>query len=350
MLFLLAVISQIYYKQQAAFFLVFLGLLISTILSAFRDMIGGYDIYIYAQYFEYIEYKILPYEHGYYLYNVFLSFFNTDRQFLFICTAILFSFAIYKLSNIKNIGFYTIVLFIIFCKLYFYSFVYLRQIIAVIIVWWGIYYLLNNKKNFFIFLVFLASGFHLSALIALPLYFMTKKIKLNNIILIYILGFLFGVVFNMQTLFGFLGSTIDNQRIQGAESNVVQFNYFYILEATLIFFWSVLNYKFYEKYEKDKIIIFNVSIYYVFFVLLTVKDATAVRMCWYLLIGPAWFLAYNLDTRFKGYKVFSIIVILYFSIIFFRTMFLWDGGDFLPYKSIYSEVPREGRWENLEYR
>lgn len=350
LILLFAVISQIYQKQQMAWLLVFYGLVIGTFVSAFRDMIGGYDIYIYAQYFEYIEYKILPYEHGYYLYNLFLSFLSTDRQILFICTAILFSIAIYKISNIKNIRYYTVVLFIIFCKLYFYSFVYLRQILAVIIVWWGLYYLVNNKKNFFIFLVLLASSFHLSALIVLPLYFMTNRIKINNIILIYIVGFLFGVIFNMQTLFGFLGSAIDDQRIQEGGTNALQLNYFYIIEATLIFFWILLNYKLYNKYEKDKIIIFNISIYYVFFVLLTVKDATAVRMCWYLLIGPAWLFAYNLDTRFKGYRFFCIIVLLYFSIVFFRTMFLWDGGDFLPYKSIYSDVLREGRWENLEYR
>ncbi|MFV5462468.1 EpsG family protein [Acinetobacter towneri] len=349
-IFLLAVISQIYYKQQMAFFLFFVGLIISTLISAFRDMIGGYDIYIYSQYFEYIEYNILPYEYGYYLYNLFLSFLNSDRQTLFFFTAILFSLALYNSSFIKNIRFYTVVLFILFCKLYFYSFVYLRQILAAIIVWWAIYNLINNKKNFFILLVLLASSFHLSALIALPLYFMTKVIKFNNIILIYILGFLFGVVFNMQALFGLIGSSLDNERILGAELNAIKFNYFYVVEATLIFFWILLNYKFYIKYERDKVIIFNVSIYYCLFVLLTVKDATAVRMCWYLLIGPAWLIAHNLDTRFNGYKYFALIVILYFSVIFFRTMFLWDGGDFLPYKSIYSDVQREGRWEHLEYR
>lgn len=353
-LFLFAVISQIYQKQQIAWLLVLYGLIISTFISAFRDMIGGYDIYIYAQYYENIKYKILPYEYGYYLYNVFLHYIDSNRQFLFIITALIFTLGLNKLSKIKNINLscnvYSIVCFIIFCKLYFYTFVYLRQVLAVLIIWWGLYQLINNKKYLFILAVIFAANFHISALIAMPLFFMKTKMKFNKFIIIYIIGLVFGVIFNMQTLFSFLGGVVENERIQAGQNNAIQSNYFYVGEATLLFLWMMINYKNYIKYDRDKIIIFNISLYYVFLVLITVKDATAVRMAWYFLIGPAWLIAYNIGTKFKGYRVFCLIIICYFSIVFFRTMFLWDGGDFLPYKSIYSDISRHSRWEYLEYR
>lgn len=346
-IFFVSAVIQISKNSKSVLPLLIIGVFLSVIVSGFRDMIGGYDIYVYSAYYEYIEQRgnYYNYEYGYYIFNKILYFLNSDRHFLIFTIALIVGISYFIIARKLSPKLYAVVIFIIFCKLYFYSFVYLRQMLAVILIWFAIIQLTKVRRINFIALTLLATQMHLSALIVLPLIIMKKLISKSHMCIFYIFSLFFGLIGSAK-IFSILGGS----DIEKSLSSGVSVNYFYGLESILIFTWLLFVRKRYESYDIKYKLIFNISFFYSCFILLTLKDATAVRMSWYFLIGPAVLISYDLQSKFKGYKTLLLIVLVYFSILFFRIMFVWDGGDFLPYKSIYGTEPRNGAWEILEYR
>ena len=351
-LLFLSTIAQYYKSHYMAFFLFFSGLVLSIFVNSFRDMIGGYDIYIYSQYFDNVleNGNFLNYELGFYYLNVILNYVYADRYFFFAILGLIFilSFYIFSVKVTKKLSF--LVFFLVFCKLYFYSFVYLRQMFAVILVWFSFYFILEKNKKYFIIFFVAACLFHVSAAIAFFAFFMKKIFNIKTLILLFILGLVLGFFVNTQQLFMLLGGFFDNQRLISNSGNENAINYFYFLEATLIFIWLLARYDFYKKQEYKMQIVFNLCVVYVLFNLLTISDATALRMSWFFLIGPILFFVSELNSNIKGKNILFFFIIIYFSLIFLRIMFVWDGGDFIPYKSIFEDGPRFGRWEFLEYK
>ena len=343
---------QYYKSHHLAIFLFFSGFLLSLFINSFRDMIGGYDIYIYAQYFENVKENgnFLKYESGYYFLNLLLYNIYPNRYFLFFVIGflLLLSFLFFSIKVTKRLAFF--VFFLIFCKLYFYTFVYLRQILAVVIVWFGFYFLFKGNRRFFLIFIALGSLFHISALIGIVVLFAKKIFNIKSVILIFILGLVLGFFVNTQQIFMILGGFFDNNRLISNSNNNNLVNYFYFLEAVSIYIWLMLRYDFYKKENYRNQMIFNLSLIYVFLNLLTINDATSLRMTWFFLIGPILFFLNELNSNIKQKGILFFGIIIYFSIIFIRIMIVWDGGDFLPYKSIFQDEPRFGRWEFLEYR
>lgn len=346
-IFLLAAIIQISKNKKLGLPLLIVGVFLSILISGFRDMVGGYDIYIYASYYENIKIfgNRYSYEYGYYLFNEFLYAINSNRHFLFFIVASIVGFAQFFLTKKLSPKLYAVVCFIIFCKLYFYSFVYIRQILSVVIIWYSILQLTKGEKGKFFLLVVLASFFHKSAIIFLPLILMNDLISKKGMYFFYFSSLALGLIGSAK-IFAIIGGDIGGTG-SSTESGV---NYLYGLESVLIFIWLLFIRRRYQSSDIKQKIIFNISLFYTCFILLTLKDATAVRMSWYFLLAPALLISYDLESKFKGYKILFSVTIIYFSLLFFRIMFVWDGGDFMPYKSIFESEPRNGRWEILEYR
>lgn len=346
-IFFMSVVIQVSKNPKPVLPMIVIGVLLSIMVSGFRDMIGGYDIYVYSAYYESIERmgNFHDYEYGYYVFNKTLYYLNSDRQFLIFTISLIAGLSHFLIARKLNPKLYAVILFIIFCKIYFYSFVYLRQMLAVTLIWFAITQLSKVKKINFIILVFFAFLMHSSALVVLPLILMKKLISKYNMYIFYILSLLLGLIGSAEIL-----SMLDVNGIDESVSSVDSVNYFYALESIMLFLWLLFVRKSYERYDVKRKLIFNVSFFYACIILLTLRDATAVRMSWYFLIGPAVLISYDLQSKFKGYKILLVIVLVYFSLLFFRIMFVWDGGDFLPYKSIYEIEPRNGAWEYLEYR
>lgn len=346
-IFLLAAIIQISKSKELALPLLIIGVFLSILVSGFRDMIGGYDIYIYASYYENIREfgNTYSYEYGYYFINQLLYSINPSRYFLFFIVAVFVGITQFFLAKKLSLKLYTIVFFIIFCKLYFYSFVYIRQIISVVIIWYAIWQLTKEQKGRFLILVVLACLFHKSAVIFFPLIFMNELISRKGIYLFYFFSAFLGLVGSAK-VFSIVGGDL-TEITNSIESSV---NYFYGLESLLLFIWLLFIRRRYQSSKIKHQVIFNISFFYACFILLTLRDATAVRMTWYFLLAPALLISYDLESKFKGYKILFFVTILYFSLLFFRIMLIWDGGDLMPYKSIFNSEPRNGRWEILEYK
>lgn len=323
-------------------------------------MIGGYDVYIYAEVYEATLNRIYyfdNFEFGYRLVYLVLRIFSDDRHFMFFGIALLFftgqSYVLKKYSPLFYLS-----LFIIFCKFFLMSFVYLRQELAMIACWLTIPFVLQKKYiKYFAFMI-IAVSLHKSALLFLPFYFVAQ-IKFTKIQIVLIAFFV---------LFASLTPLVDQLMIglgegEAAESSeavgkVVRYharssgiNPFYLIESILLL--TILVY-FKNNFYRDKqtTVLANGFFIYILVTIFSVKNGAFIRFNWYYLIFVAIALSYFV-VYIKGSQVkqlFKFIIILYFSLLFFRLLIKWDFGDLMPYKTIFEEGSRGGMWEWMEYR
>ena len=350
-LFLLASILY-FYNPTKRTPLPFIFLVFMILVAGLRDMIGGYDIYIYSQLFEIeeIKYAKEAFESGFVAYYQFLRRFSTDRAFMiFISSLILLSFYFYFFKKYSVWLHFS--LFIFFCKFFLMSFVYIRQGMAMVLCIIALHFLFKKKIIVALGIVLVSIFFHKSAAIFLPFVF------ISNIKFSYIQIFLLGLVITGigisplgSVLIGEIGNSIQNEKIINYVKNSSGVNVFYVIEGILILILA-LNYRsiFYSSGSKN-ITIYNGILFYGFIILFSVTNGTFVRLSWYYFIFICLGIPIMIINSNKMRMYFRNIVFVYYTALFFRLLVLYDGGDFMPYKSIFQDFERNGRWEHYEYR
>ena len=160
---------------------------------------------------------------------------------------------------------------------------------------------------------------------------------------------LLGLTSVIKYLFSFVGSESGLEKVVAygsTESNSI--NYFYLFESLLLGI-SIVKCRSNLYSNVDNICLTNVAYCYVCFSFLTMRDATILRLIWYFIIGFIYVIpkiCYYLKNSMPFIKP---LVLLYFTLLFFRLLFLWDNGDMIPYKTFFQNESRNGRWEYLEY-
>ncbi|MGV4438325.1 EpsG family protein [Ornithobacterium rhinotracheale] len=326
-----------------------------TLITGFRDMIGGYDVYIYAEVFEVLRNEQLfaygSFEKGFLVYYYILQKINGSREFLFIFSAaLIYGLHFYVIKkNTENIG---MSLFVYFCKFFIYSFVYLRQGLAMGVIWLSISLIINKKYFYALLFVAIAFSIHRSSIIFLPYLFVANR-KFNNYQLI------LGAILVLFISFTPIGSALqDNiaqssnlENVSGYTQEASSVNIFYLIEASVLFFLG-LNFRSYFYETKKGIAIFNGFALYVFFTLATLTNSNFLRLTWYYFIFLVLAVPYIYnaikDVNLKNF--FKLAVCLYLSAIFLRLLIIWDGGDLIPYKAFFQDFERNGRFEFMEYR
>jgi len=343
----------LFFKEKVSVeFYFFLGLLI--LFSGFRDMIGGFDVYIYGEVFEGTKEFLMgyiPFEIGFRFYFLFLTIFSTDRHFMFFVTAaIIMSLHFFAVKKSSPIVYFSI--FILFCKFFLMSFVYLRQGIAMGIFWLSIPYILNRKFLKFTAFAALAFLFHKSSIIFFPIYFIsTIKFKNVNMVLI-ALGAVIISLSPLSTLFlGMIAENSGDEKLMVYADKSSAINIFYLIEAALLIYLMV---KFRSGFYKTKfgILMLNGLFGYIVINIMALTNASFIRFGWYYIIFLAIALPYMytlIDDKELKSK-FKTLVFVYYSLLFFRLLISYDEGDLMPYKSIFQDFRRNGMWEHYEYR
>lgn len=134
--------------------------------------------------------------------NYFLIEFGMSYQWLFVVTSFVMYLCLIKLSKEKFYWLF-ICVFIFCCYLNGYSLI--RQYTAVSMIIVSIYKLIKGKKKSFLFMIFLAAGFHISSLLMLPFYF-SEKIKVNK----YLSLFLIVMFYYLITQLGLINYIFSN--------------------------------------------------------------------------------------------------------------------------------------------
>lgn len=323
-----------------------------------RDMIGGFDVYIYGEMFETTRERLMayePFELGFRYYFLILKMISENRYFMFFVTAfivIIIQFNILrKHSKVVFFG-----LFIYFCKFSLMNFVYLRQFLAMCFIWFSLRFIIKRQLAYYCLCVFLAFNFHKSSILFFPIYFI-YNMKFNTLKMLFILlGTLVIALSPLNMLlFSSLAESADNDKInlyvEAATGAGTGINFFYFLEI-LIIIYLILKFRprFYQ--TKYGTFILNGMFVYILVSALALTNATFVRFGWYffifIIIGMTYIYDY-IEVR-QQKKMFKNLTFLYFGILYLRLVIVLDGGDFMPYKTFFQDFDRHGQFDWMEYR
>jgi hypothetical protein len=352
-LYVLALINGLWEKGKTLFIVLVVGMIL---VSGFRDMIGGFDVYIYSEVYELDTVRMFLYpnfEWGFKAYYWVLKLISDEREFLFFVTALLMiimhTSLIKKLSPLVGFS-----MFIYFCKFFLMSFVYFRQGLAMGIIWFAIPFLLDRKYGKAFLMVALAYFFHKSSLVFLP-FLLIANYRFTSLQLITLTILLFITVASpLGSIFAeYIASSSGDEKLARYVEKSGGINLFYVLE---VFVFLVLAGLFkpvmYGSEHKSAVLFYNGFVVYVWVILFALTNNTFIRLAWYFFIfvpiGLAMALDLLEDINLK--RFFKVTLIVYYSAIFFRLLLVYDGGDFMPYKSIFQDFDRNGLWEHREYR
>lgn len=344
------------FKQKAPKNIYFYFLLIAAILFAgLRDMIGGYDIYVYSEVYEAPIEEIFLYssfENGFKYFFVVLKQISDKREFMIFMISLVMTIMHYYVLKRHSTNFF-LSLFIFFCKFYLMSFVYLRQGIAMGIVWLSIPLILNRKFLPFLFTTALAFTFHKSSIVFFPLYFIANfNFKRNHYLIFPILALIFSVSPLSTSLMSLIGEELDSRYSHYTDQSTT-FNVFYLIESVILTYLLV---KYSDKLKQYKYGLFlnNALFVYIILNMIAITNATYIRFIWYYLVFVALalpiYIQIGRQTTITNARLFKPVLMLYFTALFFRLLIIWDNGDLMPYQTYFSEESRGGRFEHMEYR
>lgn len=317
-------------------------------------MIGGFDVYIYGEVYEISTIRMFLYpnfEWGFKLYYWVLKLCSDRREFMFFISAIVFigghSYVIKKWSPLVYFS-----LFVYFSKFFFYSFVYVRQGIAMFIAWYSIKYLFSNERAKFALALLVIFFFHKSAIIFAPL-LIIHKWKFNNwqLALLTVTVVVLGISPLGKSLVGMVASTSGDEKLHRYLEKSGGINFFYVIETAMLTVLAVVFRKDFYK-EQHTTIIYNGFLSFIYVIIISLTNASFIRLGWYYYIFMALALAhiYFFIKSKQSRLLYKSVVFIYFSLIFFRQMITLTAGDLIPYKSIFQDFDRNGDSEHYEYR
>ena len=337
-------------KVSKSFFFAFclcIGLFVGL-----ADMLGGYDRYIYSEVFERMHESI---SEGVVFSQSFLSFFGkepvyglindliaffTPNRYVFILVYTLALYVVYAINFYKNTKNPFFALLIFEGLMFFFTFTYLRQVLAAGIIWLAIPYVTHRKFKKYLLFVMLATLIHNSAAYMILLYFIPRrKFEQKHIILFMLALLIFGVSGLTKYVFSISGDAINNAKIAGY-ANTAEFGFRieYVIESALFLFILLMNYK---KIGEDERSLTMMNVYLMFcgVLLFFCKSSDGGRISWYCLLGVIVILE-KLCRPKSAVPLKSFITLLCF-VLFYRILSSW-GILLYPYKTFLTPGIRQG--------
>lgn len=342
------------YKQQQYFFfsMSFLALFVG-----FSDMLGGYDRYIYCSLFDDIAnnsindlselsiFTLYAKEIGYCLWNVLIVQITSNRYIYILLTTLLMYSMFYRAlkHNTEN----PMIALVLFLALtFFFSFTYIRQMMAAAFVWQALRYVEKRNLKMFIFWVIVGFSFHNSAIIFFPVYFLpTRKLNKKTINTILIMCLLLGISGGALMFFDAY-SSYDMERVSHSNYSVEKgFRWEYLAEA-MFFYYFISKYYKYLGNDRKSVIGLNLAIIFCCILLVFIRSENGGRLGWFFMIG-----LYSIFSSIYSSKRFSAKPILIYSICFclyLRIIINW-GIMLSPYKTFLTSGVREGDYIEKKY-
>ncbi|MGG7161201.1 EpsG family protein [Clostridium baratii] len=346
-LILFSMINLYIKKENLKFVYIAFGVFI-TLFTATRDNIGGSDYFVYKDYFNNItnifnlqgyDYFI-KYEIGYKYLNALIKCFTNNYIWLFFIIAMITIPIILKLNyQYCKYPFFTMAFYMY--KTFFYTnFIAMRQSIALTIFIVAFKYIINGDFKKYAFSIIIASLFHSSAIVLLPLYFVRKikfyKLSFIQIILIggIILIFSNSIIDILEVLlklFGFSQNIII--KISNIKSSV-GIN-LHVFEMIFIYFIFRKTYKINNK--KDEVVI-NIFILYCILTIAFSMQVIFIRIAMYFYFIIMIFISRSLenikDLKYKQLLIYILAIL--FLLGYIKYIIQFDNGGLLPYKSVIS--------------
>lgn len=340
--------------------MLFLGLFVGI-----SDMLGGYDRYIYAELFDSMcddlsfgfplsrtsLLSLYPSEIGYDSINYLISF-VTHNRYIFILIYTLLVYGLLFQSLKKYVENYPFAVLVFMGLWFFFTFTYLRQVLAAATCWLAIDYVAQRKPLQFFAIVALAVTIHNSAIVFTPLYFVPiKKFSPVTVILVMVACLAVGLTSLPAGLFESYGELTDmEKRVAGLEDfSSMSFRIEYMLEAVV--FLVIIFWRYFEVDEDDKqmVTLTNMALIFCAILLVFVCSDNGGRLGWYYMMGVIATLT-NLANKEDRINYYGAGLIALCAVLYLRIVLAW-GVQLSPYKTFFSDGHREGDfiYEIYEY-
>lgn len=309
-------------------------------ISAFRYNIGvDYNSYS-KHFFEISKLKFgevfqYQFEYGFSILNKIVAYFTGNFQILvIICSFITIgfvSFSIYKNSTHK---FYSFFLYITL-SFYYSSFNLIRQGIAIAISLLGLKYLIERKFLKYLFIILIASSFHYSVLIMIPIYFIAN-INLTYKTFIFFISFSFLVYIFLDDIVK-IGMKIFPTYESYLYTDFLQGKTFNSIILPLFIFLILIIFRKYILYQNKKNMIYlNISYFCLLISLFQTKIGILDRFPSYLNAISIFSIPILIDCfKDRAQKNLVAGLIIIFGILYNIYSFISGFYGVVPYESIF---------------
>ena len=331
------------------------------------DMLGGYDRYIYGEVFDQLSiatreggdlsktagYRLFGTEWGYLGFNQLMAFVTLNRYiFIFTITILIYTLLFFSISRYCEDYPFAVILFL--GLWFFFTFTYLRQVTAATIGWLAIRYAIDRKPIPFFAIVTLAFGFHNSAIVLAPLYFVPQRIFSKDRVVIGLLLCLgLGVSNILGSIVGQADVIADAARVEynvtALEEGVFRVEYF--LEAIFFITLIFLNYDLFIEDDKRQTTFLNMAIIFCAILLVFIRSDNGGRVAWHYMIGVIATIS-SIVHRTDKKQLFSSALIILMLFLYVRIFNAWQRFDNLyPYKTFLTNGHRtpDFTYERYEY-
>lgn len=211
-----------------------------------------------------------------------------------------------------------------------------RQAIAIALALWALKFLFDRKCLKYIATIIIASLFHMTALIMIPIYWIARiKFSTKKLIILMIILAFAGTLFN--PIFNYITSIIPQYNMYSNYSGTDVGIGTYIINIIylVLIFLVILNNKRICEAEKDYNIIVNIVTFSTFFIIASLRGALFARLIYYWFI-PIVMILPELIRSIKKTERNSLqtLVILAFSAFYIMHIYSFNGV--FPYTSIFS--------------
>ncbi|MEC5394399.1 EpsG family protein [Bergeyella sp. RCAD1439] len=326
-----------------------------------RDMVGSKDIYNYA--YSYEMYSIRDYlkydkaEIGFQLYTIALKTISDNRYFYFFVTSFVIGFLqLFSSWNLARSKVFYWVAFIVLCRFYLLDFIVLRQLMCIGVAWLALGYFYHGQRFRALLFFLIALTLHRSALILIPTFFLLsmnlnfrKAVITYGLLLLLVFSGAFFVIKN-QAFYQLAVHWSHFGKLAGYVTPAPYYKWIYLVELPMVV--AVLYFLRKKRVSGNRNDLFNLTFGYGALLIVSIAEPILIRMAWFFFLGFAYALSlllYHIRDKKKAWVLRGAVVV-YFSMIFFRFLFFYHGGDMLPYKSIFDDFDRKGDYDYMEYR
>lgn len=321
------------------------------------DMLGGYDRYIYGEVFDQLAllersdgnmmvsagYRLFATEWGFLWFNRIMGYVTLNRYiFIFTATCVIYTLLFFSIKRYcRNYPFAVIVFLGLW---FFFTFTYLRQVMAATIGWLAIQYAIERKPIPYFLIVFIAFTFHNSALVLAPFYFVPAK-KFNPQLIIFLL--FVALVLGISNVLSFMvaGSDafVDSARAEQNANLIAEgsFRPAYLLEAILFASLLLWKYDIFDERNKKEIVLLNMALVFCVILLAFIRSENGGRFAWHYMIGIIASLTHLATSPQHMSKALTGALIMMFCLLFIRIVLAW-GILINPYKTFFTNGHREG--------
>ena len=326
------------------------------------DMLGGYDRYIYGEVFDLIAdsnrmgdnpwttdaFEFYGTEFGYGTFCALLTYVTSNRYiFIFIATMVIYILLIQSLRQYVDNAPFAVVMFM--GLWFFFTFTYLRQVMACSICWLSVRYILDRKLVPFLIVWFIGYSFHNSAIMFLPAYFIPiRRFPIKWVIWVMVGALLVGLTPFPQVLFDTYGD-VNEQRINVEDyARDAGFRWAYLIEAVFFLFVILTNYK-QIALQKKNIVMLNMALIFCAILLVFVRSENGGRIGWFYMIGVMCTMA-NLCIKKNKLLTNGAYMMVVAFFLFYRVLDAW-AFNMTPYKTFLTPGHTAEEWiyEKYEY-